>query len=79
MEKTFTGDYALFNEIRNFLINEGFKVQSVNSIHVGNNIYEFEEEYSDFGIGCHNIHKILAWKDEEIKYKKKVISFICND
>ena len=76
--KEFTGNKKIFIEIKNFLFNEGFSV--LDAIHVGDNKYEFEENWLNGKLGCHNLHKILAWKENnEIKYKAVVVGWCCND
>lgn len=76
--KEFTGNKETFIEIKNFLLDEGFLV--VNAIHIGNDKYEFEENWLNGKLGCHNLHKILGWKENnEIKYKAVVVGNYCMD
>ena len=74
----YTGNREIFIKIKNYLLNEGFDV--VDSIHIGEDKYEFEESFSSEKLGIRNIHKILAWLEgEDVKYKTKVIGFVAWD
>ena len=77
-EDMYTGNKELFTEIKNFLLEEGFTVE--NGTHIGEDRYEFEENWLQGKLGCHNLHKILAWKEgRSINYKTHVIGSYCID
>lgn len=75
--KTFTGDEEQYKKCKKYLFGLGYSVSD--AIHIGNNKFEFQEDYNK-GMGCHNMHTILAWiENETIKTKVKVIGFMCMD
>lgn len=76
----FTGDIHKFHKYRTLLQSKGYAVSD--AIHIGEDKYEFTEDmWSNFKLGCHDIHVFLIWEDEEqnIKCLKKVIGSRCND
>jgi len=77
-KKQFTGDINLYHQVKNFLVGEGYSVDD--AIHIGNNKFEFQESMNTSIPGCRNIHKILAWvENNKVIYKTKVIGFVCGD
>lgn len=80
MQKTFTGDKKIFEDIRNFLIKKGFNILQTDAVHTGNNVYEFEESFSGRGLGIHEIRKVKAYiKDGEVRYKSENLGWIVSD
>lgn len=75
----FTGDIEMFHKCRNFLQKKGYAVTS--AIHIGNNVFEFEEHYLKNGIlGIHTVYKIKAFIEKgSVKYRRKSIGTIFND
>lgn len=76
--KTFTGNKDHYILCREHLKSLGYSVSD--AIHIGENRFEFGEGH-EFRLGCRDIHKILCWIDEvgEIKYKAKVVGWMCGD
>lgn len=77
MNKEFTGDRGIYIEIKNYLYEKGFSI--LDAIHIGNDRYEFKETWSN-KLGCHDLHKILAWKENgKIQYKNVIVGNYCCD
>ncbi len=77
--KIFTGNKEKYIKCKNYLCDKGYIVND--AIHIGDNRFEFKEDFGMNRLGCHDIHKILAWEDEKgnIQYKVKVVGFMCVD
>lgn len=74
----YTGNKETFIKIKNFLLEKGFSVSD--ATHIGDDKYEFEEEFSSKKIGLSPIHKVLGWiENEKVQYKAVVIGQIFCD
>ena len=77
--KKFSGDKEKYIKCKNYLYNKGYVVND--AIHIGDNRFEFQEDFNISRLGCHDMHKILVLEDAEgkIQYKTKVVGFMCCD
>ena len=78
MKDKFTGDKEQFIKCRNFLREKGYDVSD--AIHIGNNKFEFKEDFFSKKLGCRDIHNILAFVGKYgVEYQKEVVGFMCVD